>query len=140
VKPLAILCDIDGTIALRGDRSPHDHDSAMEDALNVPVIKMVESAALAQGWVVVLVSGRQEKYRDVTEYWLRAHNLFPDRAALIMRATGDKRPDDVVKRELYHDRIKPFYHVTVVFDDRDKVVKMWRSLSLVCLQVAPGDF
>ena len=33
MKPV-VLCDIDGTIALRGDRSPYDHDASMEDAVN----------------------------------------------------------------------------------------------------------
>jgi len=27
-----------------------------------------------------------------------------------------------------------------VFDDRDKVVKMWRNQGLRCCQVAEGDF
>ena len=27
-----------------------------------------------------------------------------------------------------------------IFDDRDKVVKMWREEGLTCMQVAPGDF
>jgi hypothetical protein len=26
------------------------------------------------------------------------------------------------------------------FDDRDKVVKMWRDNGIICFQVAPGDF
>ena len=27
-----------------------------------------------------------------------------------------------------------------IFDDRNKVVNMWRSLGITCLQVANGDF
>ena len=30
--------------------------------------------------------------------------------------------------------------VVAVFDDRDKVVKMWREIGLTCMQVAPGNF
>ncbi len=30
--------------------------------------------------------------------------------------------------------------VVAVFDDRDRLVKMWRSVGVVCLQVADGDF
>jgi hypothetical protein len=30
--------------------------------------------------------------------------------------------------------------VLCVFDDRDKVVKMWRENGINCFQVAPGDF
>jgi len=30
--------------------------------------------------------------------------------------------------------------VVAVFDDRDKVVNMWREIGLTCMQVAPGNF
>jgi hypothetical protein len=30
--------------------------------------------------------------------------------------------------------------LVAVFDDRDKVVAMWRSMGVPCFQVAPGDF
>jgi hypothetical protein len=57
-----------------------------------------------------------------------------------MREAGDSRKDSIVKQELYERHIKPSYDVFVVLDDRNQVVDMWRSLGLVCLQVAPGDF
>jgi hypothetical protein len=57
-----------------------------------------------------------------------------------MREAGDSRKDSIVKQELYEKHIEPSYDVFVVLDDRNQVVDMWRSLGLVCLQVAPGDF
>ena len=30
--------------------------------------------------------------------------------------------------------------VVAVFDDRQKVVDMWREIGLTCMQVAPGNF
>lgn len=135
-----ILVDIDGTIALRGDRSPHDHDSAMEDAVNWPIVTLCNDLQSTHKYRFILLSGRQEKYRDITEYWLDTHSLLPYRIALYMRATGDQRPDEVVKLELYNTLIKPRYPVWYVLDDRDKVVQMWRDNNLVCLQVAKGDF
>jgi hypothetical protein len=133
-----VLCDIDGTIALRGDRAPHDHDSSMEDAVNWPIVKLCHE--LANTYPIILMSGRDERYRDVTEYWLGAHNIFPYRLGLIMREAKDSRPDEVVKRELYERHIKDKYAVLAVIDDRNKVVKMWREIGLTCLQVAEGDF
>lgn len=134
-----ILCDIDGTIALRGERSPHDHEYSIEDTPNWPIIHIVTAFSIWYGYQVVLVSGREEKFREVTEYWLRTHRVFPS-APLIMRPAGDNRSDEVVKRELYEKYIAPEYKVIVVFDDRNRVVKMWRELGLTCLQVADGDF
>jgi hypothetical protein len=59
---------------------------------------------------------------------------------LLMRTEGDHRSDDIVKKEIYEKRIAPQYDVVIVFDDRDKVVKMWRDLGLLCGQVYYGDF
>ncbi len=132
----AVLVDIDGTIALRGDRSPHAHDEAMEDGVNWSIVNLVNKL----DFPVVLISGRDMKYREVTEYWLYAHNLFVDRECLVMRHEKDNRADEIVKKELYEKFISRFYRVQWVFDDRDKVVKMWRELGLTCLQVAEGNF
>lgn len=134
-----LLCDIDGTLALRGDRSPHDHDQAMEDAVNWPIVHLVEW--LDNYYHIVLISGREEKYRSITEYWLHTHNILTVDHPLYMRPTGDTRSDDIVKKEIYLTQIVPKYgDATIVLDDRNKVVKMWRELGLTCLQVADGDF
>jgi hypothetical protein len=142
MKRPAILVDIDGTIALRGTREPHDHDASMEDAVNWPVVKIIDALYQSGNWHIVFLSGRQEKYREVTEYWIWRHNLVGDWPVptLFMRATGDQRKDDIVKRELYDTYVAPHYDVQVVFDDRNTVVKMWRELGLTCFQVAEGDF
>lgn len=134
-----ILCDIDGTLALRGERDPHDHDASMEDGVNWPIVKVCDLFHAA-GYGVVLISGRDEQYRDVTEYWLHTHHIVPYRLDLIMRLRKDNRPDDIVKRELYEQIIKPHHDVFAVLDDRNKVVSMWRELGLTCLQVADGAF
>lgn len=36
--------------------------------------------------------------------------------------------------------IKDKYNVLGIFDDRQQVVDMWRSLGLKCFQVEPGNF
>ena len=141
-KPSAILVDIDGTIALRGDRDPYDASKAMEDAVNWTVVRVVRALLRYSAYQCMLVTGRDERDRDVTEYWLRAHQLdgtfgYP---LLYMRPRGDNRPDDVVKEEIYRAHIEPHYTVFCVFDDRDRVVQMWRRIGLTCLQVADGAF
>jgi adenylate cyclase class IV len=57
-----------------------------------------------------------------------------------MRKTGDNRPDNIVKKEIFDSNIKNNYYIEFVLDDRNKVVKMWRELGLTCLQVADGNF
>ena len=76
--------------------------------------------------------------------WLQAHELVgldvDMNDFLFMRAEDDFRHDTIVKEEIYRTHIEPFWNVFCVFDDRSTVVEMWRSLGLVCLQVANGDF
>ena len=138
----AILCDIDGTIALRGTRDPYDFEQAMEDAVNWPIVHLIEQLLTSSPHPVslILLSGRQDRFRDITEYWLFRHQLFPTRHSLWLRPTGDPRPDVVVKEELFYRVIAPEFHVDYVFDDRNAVVAMWRRLGLTCLQVADGVF
>lgn len=139
LRPI-IICDIDGTIALRGDRDPHEHDSSMEDGVNWSVVKLVDALHDSRKFDIVLMSGRDEKFREVTEYWLYAHNLMPYRLELVMRPRGDNREDSVVKQELFEKH--PFLkrRTWAVIDDRQRVVDMWRAIGLTCLQVAPGNF
>lgn len=138
-KPI-ILCDIDGTLALRGDRGPHDHDRSIEDAVNWPIVQLCDALHQSGAFDLLLVSGREDIFREVTEWWFTTHQLLPYRLGLIMRGKGDHRPDDVVKAELYRTVIEPHYRVHAVLDDRMRVVKAWRDLGLTCLQVAEGNF
>jgi hypothetical protein len=66
----------------------------------------------------------------------------PHRAMrLYMRPAKDNRRDDRIKAEIYKRDIKPRHgEVAYVVDDRNKVVRMWRSLGLTVLQCAEGDF
>ena len=57
-----------------------------------------------------------------------------------MRDKGNFEPDEIIKEQIFHKEIEPNYNVLAVFDDRDKVVKMWRNLGLLCNQVYWGNF
>lgn len=140
----AIIVDVDGTLALRGDhpgvRDWFDYTRVREDQVNWPVAEIVQREAL-HGLHVVVMSGREDSCREMTLEWLRvAAGVSPLR--LCMRSTGDYRPDSVVKWELYDREVRPLkLEVQYVLDDRDSVVRMWREqLGMTCLQVAPGNF
>ncbi len=142
-----IIFDIDGTLA---DITHRRHYVATKpknwaafekaahlDVPNEPIVKLARILANA-GHTILLCSGRGEQQREATEIWLQQHNIpFDD---LYMRPAGDYRPDDVVKGELLDRIIADGYNVELVFDDRSRVVKLWRSRGLTCCQVAEGDF
>ncbi len=87
----------------------------------------------------MFLSGRPDSCRRDTWDWLYENVRVPI-ADLLMRTTGDGRTDYVVKQELFDNRVRDRYDIRWVLDDRDQVVKMWRSLGLTCLQVAEGNF
>ncbi|HEY1055856.1 MAG TPA: polynucleotide kinase, partial [Emticicia sp.] len=134
----AILCDLDGTLAILHARSPFDAERCETDLLNKPVAEIVKTY-YQLGTKVIFMSGREEKTRKQTINWLEYNNITYD--ALYMRTTGDSRKDSIVKKELYEIHVKDKYYVKFVLDDRNQVVDLWRlDLGLPCLQVNYGDF
>ncbi|MFI8425791.1 AAA family ATPase [Streptomyces sp. NPDC085479] len=136
--PSAVLCDIDGTLALRGDRGPYDFTRCDLDLLNVSVRDALRAFRASHEDRVVLLSGRSEDHRALTEAWLERYEVPYDE--LWMRASGDGRSDDLVKAELFDAHVRHRYAVRVSLDDRDRVVAVWRRMGLPTWQVNYGNF
>lgn len=135
--PPVVVVDIDGTLALHNGRSPYDLTLCGADLPNYAVIEAVQAAA-ADDLGIVYCSGREASARQVTADWITKHVGVS--GPLYMRVAGDRRKDSVVKAELFDTHIRDRYDVRWVFDDRQQVVDMWRSLGLTVFQVAKGDF
>ena len=164
-----VIFDLDGTLAdidIRRNKSlkPNgrlDWDiftsptSIMDwDTPNAPVIKMAQMFH-ADGFKIVIFSGRNDRGFFATKDWLKIHNVPFD--LLVMRpdkfkkdswpiaegnpATPDMRfmPDEILKKKML-DLFVDIDDVFMTVDDRQKVVDMWRENGLTCFQVAPGDF
>ncbi|MET9606904.1 AAA family ATPase [Streptomyces sp. NPDC006512] len=136
--PPAVLCDIDGTLALLGNRGPYDFSRCELDLINESVRHALDAFRRADGDAIVLLSGRSEEHRPQTESWLRTHRVPYDE--LWMRAAGDSRRDDIVKAELFDAHVRDRYAVRMSLDDRDRVVAVWRRMGLPTWQVNYGEF
>lgn len=136
--PSAIIVDIDGTIASHeGVRGPYDPSRYEYDVPRADVVKFVQDQHYKLGKQIVFCSGRYDRYREVTEEWLFRHVKVP--FTLVMRE--DTTRDDSVEKYLLFDKyIRPYWNPEFVLDDRNRVVKMWRSIGLPCWQVQEGDF
>ena len=95
------------------------------------------------GVKILILSGRSKGTKDATVEWLSKYNV--PYTVLKMRPTSKEwmyMPDDKLKQywldDLFPDDKKK--DILFIFDDRDKVVKMWRNNNLPCLQVAEGNF
>lgn len=151
--PLYIF-DLDGTLALiehrrhfvedkRNARWPEFYAACDKDAPNQPVIDTMDRLRRS-GAEVWIFSGRSDETRQKTINWLAQHTplcSWEADGALTMRKEGDYTPDDVLKRQWYDSMlIDDQQRLVATFDDRDRVVKMWRDARVTCFQVAPGEF
>jgi hypothetical protein len=155
MKPLYIF-DLDGTLALiehrrhfverpRGEQDWKAFYAACDkDAPNDPVIDTMERLREA-GADIWIFSGRSDEVREKTIQWLANETTFMtwdlDGPMLTMREGGDYTPDDVLKKRwldgmLIGDKAR----LVAVFEDRDRVVAMWRAAGVPCFQVAAGGF
>jgi hypothetical protein len=138
MSPNVVLVDIDGTVAIRGERGPYEWRRVGEDSPNYAVIKVV-SALQSAGYEIVFLTGRSEECRNDTEIWLSKNVSVPQK--LFMREKLDFRADEIIKKELVTHNFPDTSLILLVIDDRTKVVNMWRQeLGLTCLQVGEGNF
>lgn len=137
------IVDIDGTLALKGDRDPYDYEAAGADQPNRLVIHLVKLLS-STGNVIVYFTGRKERSsngistRQVTQQWLDQYVAVSGH--LHMRGERDDRKDSVVKAEMLATLLRELNcgkdQILCVIDDRKKVVDMWRTEGLLCLDVA----
>jgi hypothetical protein len=131
---MLVVFDIDGTLAniehrLDYFRSKPKNWAAFDagipnDKVNEPVAEIYRQMIHA-GHTVVLASGRNERSRDATVDWFVKNDL--PRRQLYMRKADDFRGDDIVKQEILDEIIADYgKKPDMVFDDRKKVVDMWR--------------
>lgn len=146
--PTAIICDLDGTLALINGRSPYDASNCdLKDLPNIPVIETV-LAHYKVGRKVIFCSGRENKYELETIRFIEKYlqdididgKIWDIEYKLFMRKTGDFRKDSIIKEEIYESEIKNKYNILLILDDRAQVVEFWRSKGLTCFQVAEGNF
>lgn len=153
MRPLYIF-DLDGTLALTEHRqhlldNRDDPDrwrkffaACVNDEPNPAVLAtmhMLRNIADVEIW-----SGRSSEVRQQTVAWLCQYGALlthEAEAMLRMRDEGDFTPDEVLKGQWLSDmNADDRIRLIAVFDDRDKVVAMWRAAGVPCFQVAPGSF
>ena len=143
---LRIVFDLDGTLADCTHRlhfletRPKDWDgfnaACHLDPPHGPVVALYR-ALHRSGVSVCILTGRSEDQRAKTRLWLQKHDLV---GALFMRPVGDHREDAELKREWLGRERARGCTPDLVFEDRARVVQMWRDEGIHCMQVAPGDF
>ena len=142
-----IIFDVDGTIADVEHRRQfvngnNDWDSFRKETVNDTPVQWVCDIAkrfIAQGDEVAFFSARNESERDITEKQI-SDWIGDGHKGVFLRPDDDFTPDDVFKSELADKFIDMGGKIDLIFDDRQKVVDMWRDKGFTVVQVADGDF
>lgn len=167
-KPLAVICDLDGTLCDTRHRQHHVQRAdgkkdwrnffagISKDTVNIWCEILIRSLN-QNGMKVIYCSGRGEEYRNVTETWLKENYLwdlcatdlteggwngfgYPINHKLFMRQAKDSRVDWQIKENILDFEILSQFTPILAIDDRSQVVQMWRRRGIVCLQCDEGNF
>ena len=132
-RPAAVVVDLDGVLADTRHRMhflarrPKDWDGFFSAAARDPVHPeglALARTAVAQGRVLVYLSGRPEQSRRETLAWLRRQNA-PE-GQLLLRPEGDRRPARYIKvAELR--RLSRSHRLDILVDDDPDVVRAVRA-------------
>ena len=128
----AVVLDLDGALC---DTSSVEHliedaDFAtfQEAAVGCPpdpeLVEVARQQAAARR-AVLIVSGREFIWHDHTLDWLVEHEIPHD--AVYLRVVGDYRKDIVIKAEILQQIGADGYRVLEAWDDKPRVVEMWRE-------------
>lgn len=134
--PKAILCDLDGTLAIANRNMFRPSEEEMyADILNEPVA--IALRGFANNAKIIFMSGREDLYYEISKKWIEDNLQITD-FELFMRPTNDTRKDSIIKEELLRNKVLPHYHVLGVFDDRLQVCRMWYEKGIFCFNVNQG--
>ena len=145
-RPNAVIFDMDGTLCdvrpvrryVRSENSKERnfHAFHVESEYcppNLHVLNMSKEVTDA-GLKTVIVTARDDKYRPLTERWLKKHGVDYDH--IVTRPSGDHRPDYDVKREILRD-VSQHYNVVHAVDDNPAVLRLWKEEG-ISTTIVPG--
>lgn len=146
---MLVVFDIDGTLANCEHRLPYIQTKPKNwaafdagipnDTVNPHVAEVFHSLRDADH-DIIFVTGRNERNRDATVEWLKANDFWVVSSHLYMRGADDFRGDDVVKREILDQITRAWGRKPdMVFEDRPRVVRMWRDAGIFVFNVYQGD-
>jgi hypothetical protein len=147
--------DVDGTLADNRARVAARKLAGDDDAAwaaynsrmgeDVPYYKIIAQAdLLSTNYPIVFLTGREEQYRQLTERWLAnyiqcvSYDAAHHPTRLYMRATGDRRPNPVVKKELVAQLHADGGKLLRVYEDDPRNVEMFQELGIPVVVVQDG--
>ncbi|EFO33806.1 PseT [Roseibium sp. TrichSKD4] len=142
-----VIFDLDGTLCdishrlfwITGDTKNWDafYNCCVDDTPKWEILHVMDGL-VSGGHRVEIWTGRSERVREESVDWLDRHGGF-GKYLRFMRAVDDRRPDVDLKRHMLMTERARGNFPTLVFEDRQRVVDMWRAEGLTCCQVAAWE-
>jgi len=142
-----IIFDIDGTLADISHRIHHIQNKpknwkAFEKGIpnDSPIPEVIELYKLFfsnKNHHMFIVTGRSDHLRQDTIDWLLKHGIYYD--TLYMRKKGDYREDTIIKKEILYSILAQGFEVSMAFEDRPRLVRMYREAGIKTFDVGNGE-
>lgn len=132
IKPNTYIFDIDHTIAEHIGRSPYDYDSSINDQpiyLSCDILNMIINNP---DNIVILLTGRPERARQVTIKWLEEQNIFYH--YLIMKQGNEYQKSAETKLNSIKELQKNF-NIKAIFEDSQRCIDAYKELGITIFQV-----
>ena len=135
-----VFCfDIDGTLSDSRHRShlvqsgknknwKEFFNRQVDDEPFRPLFKIF-NALVSHGALNIILTGRNEEHRQVTDYWLRYHGLIYNPKWLYMRPNGNTENDHEWKFNKVQELLKenPDWEIQSIFEDRHRIIDKFRE-------------
>ena len=132
--------DIDNTLAnvhhrwshLKGEKKDWETFFSLQhlDEPYQPVLDVLHALANDRlGDEIIVVTGRDERFRKVSLEWLNRHVEWFSNDKLFMRPGGNREDDDVLKVKIVKNWLQrhPNYRVGAIFEDRHRIIDAFRE-------------
>lgn len=131
------IFDLEGTLSDHRHRQhclPNydEYHARFKDDSVIEANRILYNSCRKQNAMVVILTGKPEKYRAEVETWMDKNNLKWDE--IIMRPDGDKRSSPTLKRQVIASIYWPDSPV-MVFDDREDVVVELQRFAIPAIKV-----
>lgn len=136
MKPKAIIMDLDGclcdtsSIVYLVDKTHENFTGKRLDEFHLRSMECPPRVDMSTAWFqakhdgvkVIVLTGRPEKWRQETHWWLVRNAFSADQH--LHRQPGDKRPAHVFKQEVLKG-LQETYDIVHAYDDDPRVVAMY---------------
>lgn len=144
---MIVIIDIDNTLCLSDKRFEiakkpngkidwdiaHDPELVIKDEPNFPMIDLAKRYK-RDGFKIVILTGRPDTIREVTEEWLIKYGIEYDE--LYMRT----KREYYTKAHIFKKRICEMYikdDILCAYDDDEDIIQMWNDMGISAFKVYP---